>query len=64
MSHFSDVVEFAKAEGVKVLIPFSSKVDSLNYNSNIFMLNTPSVKKNEIQLAAFFGNGIVMNAIR
>lgn len=48
LSHFADVVEFAKTEGVKVLIPFSSKVDSLNYNPNIFMLNTPSVKKNEI----------------
>jgi LysM repeat protein len=52
-THFAEVAAHAKNHDMKVLIPFSSKVAPKDYNPNIFMLNAPLAKKNEISLKLF-----------
>lgn len=47
LSHFSEIANYAKSGNTKVLIPFSSKVDTCDYCPNLFMLNTPNNKKKE-----------------
>lgn len=48
-THFNDVTSVASAQ-TKVAIPFSSKVPQVQYNRNVFIVNTPSAY--EVALAA------------
>ncbi|MBO5699140.1 MAG: LysM peptidoglycan-binding domain-containing protein [Bacteroidaceae bacterium] len=41
-SHFAEVSEFAKNEGIRTLIPFSSRTNEVMNNPLIYVLNTPN----------------------
>ena len=54
--HFNEISKFSHTNGVKTLIPFSSKATEVNYNSNLFLLNAPENEKHEFAINLFTKN--------
>ena len=57
--HFNELSKFSNENGIKTLIPFSSKATEVNYNSNLFLLNAPEKERHEFAINLFtknFGN--------
>lgn len=41
-SHFNEVAEFCQDNRIRMIVPFSSKVDQVNTNRYVYLINTPA----------------------
>lgn len=59
-AHFAAVGQFCQKEGIKWVVPFSSKVDAVRTQRNLFLLNAPEAQK--AAFAAKLFEGVFPNA--
>ncbi len=46
-NHFPILAEYAKRNGVRLIVPFSSKVAEVEHNPSVYVVNTPNAYRND-----------------
>lgn len=52
-AHFAEVASFARANGIRMVVPFYSKVKEVNTNPYVYLVNTPAKFEQEQQAELF-----------